>query len=180
MRAATAGWQSRGARRADPSSCPEMMTGRLRGLRARINFARRSFRASARPTGGEHGCGAGSRLRQRPASLHPAKTAHLLPTSWHDVPTARAIQLASLPRHRDKPAGERWEEARLIAANAFQCSQNSPTRAQPDFRRFQSRLRRALRAVLGQTEHETGHGLFSGSEAHSRQIPQLLCVLTSC
>jgi hypothetical protein len=144
-----------------------------------ISFAPRPMGGRARSIAWEHGCGVGSRLRQRPASQRRARRARLLPASWRARPISRAIRPASSQRRRDKPAGGRQEEARLDVANSFRCSRCVQTSPQPDSRRLLSRRHRALRAVPGQTEHETAHGLFSGSEAHSRQNPRLLCALTS-
>jgi hypothetical protein len=138
-----------------------------------ISFARRSMRASTHSVVRQSDYEPGSKLPQMPVFPHPARTAHLLPMSWHVVPIARAIRLASLPQRPDTPTGERPEELKAVGGNSVRCSRNVPTRkptaTRPEFGRMHPRLHRALRAVPGQTEHETDHGLFSGSEAHSRQ-----------
>ncbi len=126
----------------------------------------------------------GSRPRQTPVFRRPARRARHLRARWRIGPIARAIQWASLRPHRDKRAGEKSEAAKPREATAAQCSRHDLTRAPMERHsapgRFRPFLHRALRAFLGPTERETYHGLFSGSEAHSRRYPQLLFALTSC
>ena len=131
------------------------------------------MQAPAHSIAGEYNYEAGSRFLQRPEFPHRATRGHCLPVSSQVDPIALAILLANLQRRRGMPADEISEEGRLADAKSFRYSRSFPTSLQPDSRRFQSRPRRTLRAVPGHTEHETAHGLFSGSEAHSRQEPSV-------
>ncbi len=149
-----------------------------------LNCAGRSPQPLPRRMALAFGGESGSRPRQTPAFRRLAMRARCLRARWRIAPIARAIQPASLQPRRDKPAGEKSAAAKRTEATAAQRSRHDLTRAPMERHsaagRLRPRLHRALRAFLGPTERETCHGLFSGSEAHSRRYPQLLFALTSC